>query len=52
VGVQGDLPLGRTARAIVRAEGGGEIQVVNRMGKIVSSDRVSRSTTRRNGKRA
>jgi hypothetical protein len=40
------------ARAILRDQGGGEIRVVNRVGKIVESSKVPRAASKRAAKRA
>ncbi len=40
------------ARAIVRNAGGGEIRVVDRLGKITASDKVSRVPAKTNGARS
>ncbi|HET9676739.1 MAG TPA: DUF2188 domain-containing protein [Solirubrobacterales bacterium] len=36
----------RTARELVRQEGGGEVLVLNRSGKVVESDRIKRRRSR------
>jgi Uncharacterized protein conserved in bacteria (DUF2188) len=40
------------ARALVRKAGGGEVRVMNRVGKVVDSNTVSRPKTTRTHKRA